>query len=318
MKNILFLSIIVLSAGLFAAEETRWSACTYQDKRMVKSMTLHFFQAFNENKYHEIRKMIDPVEMNFDGQIWMSSPKFLYFMGTLRERGEIRFDNIRAYTFDDCEADTGIKNNALGMYRVFDNRSILTISDLVYTRKNEKSRGTLLFKKSTDNGIWYIAAISGFNAQLELPATTKPGKDEDWREEDIPQLKITLPMYSSFNKKRQYDTMIAYYVSGLTEHDAALQVMAVKTGSPALEEGYRFVQKILETRKHTVVRIKYLPAGYWFESEVLDRDKKENKMIVVSFRNKKRVIIVSLLAYMKIYEEQWKEMEYTLRNVAPY
>jgi len=309
---------MILSAGLFAAEEMRWSACTYQDKRMVKSMTLHFFQAFNENKYHEIRKMIDPVEMNYAGQIWMSSPKFLYLMGTLREKGEIRFDNIRAYTFDDCEADIGIKNNALDMYRVFDNRSILTISDLIYTRKNEKSHGTLLFKKNTDNGTWYIAAISGFNAGLELPAATKPGKNEDWRDEDIPQLRITLPLHSSFKKKEQYDTMIAYYVSGLSEHDAALQVMAVKTKSPVLEEGYRFVQKILEARQHTVVRIKYLPTGYWFESEVLDRDKKENKMIVVSLRNKKRVIIVSLLAYMKIYEERWKEMEYTLRNAAPY
>lgn len=318
-KKIIFISLLTLLPLLLlsAAQDNRWSPFTYTDKREAKTLAINFFRDFNENRFYEIKKMLPAVEMNYSGELWMSTPKFLYFLGVIRERGAVDFDNIRVYTFDDCENEPEGKNYALGMYRVFDSRSILTVTDISF--RDEKTKTVtyagILFRKTTDGKNWYIASISGFDVKEKGATVPRPGKPEDWTAVIIPGLDIEMPIPAQFSEKKSGNELFELKIAGPDRGRASYQIMAVKSRRPLIDDAGWWIKKMLSGKRISLLRAKYLPCGYWFECEMLDRNDRENKIIIVALKKKKYSVFINFFAYMDYYNAIWKKIEYSLRNI---
>jgi hypothetical protein len=317
---IVTLSLFVMIPASAPAALSNWCPFGYAEKHQVMELTAGFFSQYNAGKFYAIRRMLAPEEMSYAGEFWMSTPRFLYFLGVIHERGPVVRGAIRAYSFDDCERDPGKKKFAMEMYRIFDSESLLTVSDISYTEKGRKNAtyAGLLFKKNPETGDWYICAISGFDARPKEGAAERPGQEDDWTSAEIPRIGLAFPLHRDFARKTMNEEIIEFALDEKSPSQAAFQVMAVKNRRPLAENAREFLKKILKGRRYADFRIRYLPQGYWLECRLLDRKGGENRIIVAALEKKRYRIFVSFTGGMDYYATRWREIEYSLRNIELY
>ena len=317
-KTIIAFLVACLPAILYGSEHViRWSPFSYTDKREAKTLAINFFRDFNESRFYEIKNILPPFEMNYSGKIWMSTPRFLYFLGLIRERGTVGFDNIRVYTFDDCENQPEGRKYAMEMYRVFDSRSILTVTDIIFREEKGKPRthAGILFRKNPDEKGWHIASISGFDAREQSLSPPRPGKPADWTSIVIPGIDIGMQVPSQFSENKSGGEVFEMKIDGPDSGRASYQIMAVKSRRPLADDARWWIKRMFIGKRTSQLRVKYLPYGYWFECEMLDREDKENKVIIVALKKKRYSVFINFFAYMDYYNLTWKEIEYSLRNI---
>ena len=313
------LAIFILIPLTSSGEESflAWSPWKRKEKETVKGQAILFFDAFNKKKFNRVRTMVHPKEMTYQGDIWMSTPHFSYFLAELREKGPLTHGPMQVYSFDDCQVSDAARTLALKMYRVFDNYSLMATTEvsLKDDPKAKKYPAMLLFKKNEKTKKWYISALGGFDPSIEKKNPPFEESEKEWRRETIHQLDMKIAIPRDFSERRLHGQMLAFYMKGASARDAAYQISATKSDAPVSFEAHRWLTRILKHRRYTTVRVRFLPFGYRYECEILDRDKKENKLIVAAFRSGSHIVYVSFIGYMKVYEDRWKHVDHSLRSI---
>ncbi len=320
MKHLTLLIIFLFPLCLSASEKNYipWSRISHKERKEVKSLSIRFFDAFNKNEFHKIREIIPENEISYRGHLWMSIPHFSYIISKIREKGKLNYRTIYVFSFDDCNRDSFLKKEAVKHFKVFDNNCLLAITRTGKAENPEdSSHASLIFQKNNKTGNWKIISISGFNTELEKQKFDNPVlKEKGWRTDTIHQLDLTLLIPPEFSYRSNQGNLMEYYYKENQQRKGAIQVMATKNSKTLLKNSREWIAAFLNNRRFTTVRIKFLPIGYRFDFEILDRDGKKNKIVIAALKNGRYSIFVVFIGYLDLYKKLHQRIDFTVNNLS--
>lgn len=318
MEKFLLIFILLLIVNIaFATEGIQWTRFTQDDKNEVIEISTKFLKAFEERDKLTIKSMLCPDEMNFGGEIWMPTDGFIGFLQAIQGNKDFEYSNLRAFVFDDCETSQEAKDYAMKIYRIFDNRKIFTVYDLIIhsERGIQKSFVGTLYYKDLQNDKWIITSLFGFNTDLSIKGSGCPCRKERWKIEEFPDYGIKVPMLKSFSIKETIGNIINFYMPRETSKDAVYKIFSVELSSPINVLSYKWVELFLKDKQHSEIKIKYLPYGYLYEFDFIDDDGRSNKGIIIAIENKNKAIFVQYFSSLEVYDKIRTDIEYSIRYI---
>ena len=269
-----------------------------------------FVLALNERNFSTLVKTVNPIKMTFEGIRYMPSQTFLYTCLKITENTKMSLKNLTAYSFDEAENPT-IKPSALKMFRVFDNESMLIISELEFYNNITRYTRQLLFVVSRDRDNpkkAQINAVCGFDNQPQYI------ENFDRRYEIIEPFGICINIPKDFSTEKIDRTLINFYLEDKSSYKAAFQIFAVKSNN-IQKAAMNYIKQIVKQQDFYDLTIKYLPDGYRFRFYIKDSSYKPKIMKINVIQNKNKLIFITFSADKQLYDDRQYEINYCLDNI---
>lgn len=301
------------------AEESFFSQYDKNEKLKVKEKAKTYFEYYSNEQFDNIENLLHPEEVNFNNMIWMRSEEFSNFLKASGKDRQAEYKNLRIFDFNDCKKDSLARKYAVKMNFVFDNKSILAVSDMVISDTFGISRTAdagLVFKEITETGEWKIIGIFGLDVRTE--GKTLQIEDEKIEIKKFEQGRIKVPIPTFFTNKKEDGNTISYFMPGETPNDAAIQIIFDSLKEQLDEYGYRWTLFILQNKQHSEILVRYITDGYLYEFNVIGSDGRRNKGLIAVLENNGKVILVNYFSYFNVYQDIHDYIIYSIKNIELY
>ncbi len=309
--------IIFVPASGEEPPEYRWSPLDAYSHEAALETAAEFLETFNTKRYDRTRALMHPAEMTTDGSLWTGTERFLYDMLKYLKGGRVGWKNLRAYTFDECEADTEGKSAAMTVYRAYDSLSLVAVAEILPEALGPSgaSQCVMVLRRSNKGGGWYISAVNGLSATKPELKPEPPGGDILWKKEDFRQFGFRIMIPRQFSETVVERLSVNYFLPGRTRNDAAFQIVATDGVRPLAVEARAFIRRIVRHGEFSNLKAGYLPNGYRFSFDFTGSDGRRNRIMIAALRNNGYSIFASFMGFTDVFDRWWKEAEYSLHNI---